>query len=61
MLIGFNLRSTYFLQTCYESGTELINEDEVFLYLSTLDGTFIGVNHKNGEIKWQFKEGINRL
>ena len=45
------------LQGCVEGLTDLINEEETLLYLSTLDGTFIGVNHKNGDVLWQFKEG----
>lgn len=48
----------FIIQICLDYGTELINEDNSLLFLSTLDGTFIGVNHRTGKIAWQFKEGI---
>lgn len=44
-------------QVCAECGTELTKDDESLLFLTTLDGTFLGVDNRNGKILWQFKEG----
>lgn len=41
---------------CIDCGTELINEEESVLFISTLDGTFIGVDRRKGEVLWEFKE-----
>ena len=50
--------SWYVFQVCVDCGTELINEEESLLFISTLDGTFIGVDRRKGKILWKFKEGL---
>lgn len=58
--IGTYIHFYVILKVCAECGTELIKDDESLLFLTTLDGTFLGVNIRNGKILWKFKEGKPR-